>query len=79
MRADRHEGYRRCRCLAPLGREGRARAQQTADDAGFARVPADLPWEHYYLFQAPNPAEDDWVRARELAARAYCERTRAMV
>ena len=48
-------------------------------DAGFAWVPADLPWEHFYLFQAPNPAESDWARARELAARAFFEWTGAAV
>ena len=39
--------------------------------AGFAWVPADLPVEHFFLFEAPNPAEHDWIRARELAAEGY--------
>jgi hypothetical protein len=46
-------------------------------DPGFSWVPVDLPWEHFYLFQAPNPVEGDWARARELAARAYFEWTEA--
>jgi hypothetical protein len=42
-----------------------------ARDAGFAWVPADLPVDHFFLFEAPNPAEDDWIRARALTAEAY--------
>ena len=44
-------------------------------EAGFFWVPAGLPVDHFSLFKAPNPAESDWVRARELAARSYLEWT----
>jgi hypothetical protein len=44
-------------------------------DAGFSWVPADRPWQHFYLFATPNPAEGDWAQARALAARAYFEWT----
>ena len=40
-------------------------------DAGVLWVPTELPWEHYYLFAAPSVSDEDWVRAREQAARAY--------
>jgi hypothetical protein len=46
-------------------------------DAGFSWVPADRPWEHFYLFATPNPGEADWPQARALAARAYFEWTDA--
>lgn len=55
------------------------RGDPVVTDAGFSWVPADRPWEHVYLFQAPNPAEADWGRARELAARAYFAWTGALV
>jgi hypothetical protein len=42
-------------------------------DAGFWWVPAELPVDRFFLFHAPDPAESDWVRARELAANAYLE------
>lgn len=63
------------------GTAGGAKARASADRRRrrLRLGAADLPWEHYYLFQAPNPAEDDWARGRELAARAYFERTAALV
>jgi hypothetical protein len=42
-------------------------------DAGFSWVPTDVPVDRFFLFGAPNPAEGDWARARELAAGAYLE------
>jgi hypothetical protein len=44
-------------------------------EAGFSWVPADLAVDHFVLFEAPNPQESDWIRARELAAGAYSEWT----
>jgi hypothetical protein len=40
-------------------------------DAGFSWVPADRPWEHFYLFDAPEPDYRDWQQARDKAAHAY--------
>jgi hypothetical protein len=40
-------------------------------EAGFSWVPADAPWDHFYLFEAPEPCPRDWERARREAAGAY--------
>jgi hypothetical protein len=34
-------------------------------------MPSDGPWDHYYLFEAPEPSEHGWERARREAAFAY--------
>jgi hypothetical protein len=41
--------------------------------AGFSWVACDVPWDHFYLFEAPHPSERDWRRARVLGASAYFE------
>jgi hypothetical protein len=43
-------------------------------DAGFSWVPSDAPWDHFYLFEAPEPSEGDWERARRAAALSYVAR-----
>jgi hypothetical protein len=43
-------------------------------EAGFSWVPSDAPWDHYYLFEAPEPCGRDWERARREAAFSYLAR-----
>ena len=50
-----------------------ADGEPVVTEPGFSWVPADRPWEHFYLFAVPSPDEDGWAQARALAARAYLE------
>jgi hypothetical protein len=43
-------------------------------DAGFSWMPGDAPWDHFYLFEAPEPSPSDWERARREAACGYLAR-----
>jgi hypothetical protein len=43
-------------------------------EAGFSWVPSDAPWDHFYLFEAPEPSECDWDCARREAAVGYFAR-----
>ena len=50
-----------------------AGAEPMVCNAGFSWVPVDLPVDHFFLVEAPDPDEADWARARELAASAYLD------
>jgi hypothetical protein len=43
-------------------------------EAGFSWVATDAPWEHFYLFEAPEPSGRDWEHARREAAFGYAAR-----
>jgi hypothetical protein len=43
-------------------------------EAGFSWVPTDAPWDHFYLFEAPEPSRREWERARREAAFGYVAR-----
>ncbi|MCW3049888.1 MAG: hypothetical protein JWO74_4172 [Solirubrobacterales bacterium] len=43
-------------------------------EAGFSWMPFDAPWDHFYLFAAPEPSPGDWERARREAASAFLVR-----
>jgi hypothetical protein len=45
-------------------------------EAGFSWVPSDSPWDHFYLFEAREPSQRDWERARRGAASGYFARDR---
>jgi hypothetical protein len=67
------------RIVAIVYWEGADVAELAADgepvvtEPGFTWVWAQQPWEHFYLFPAPDPVPEAWERAREEAARAYLE------
>lgn len=54
--------------VAELGGPG---GDPVVTDAGFSWVPVDQPWEHFYLFEAPDPRDGAWEQARVQAAHAY--------
>jgi hypothetical protein len=61
---------------ANVGVLGGPSGEPTVTDAGFSWVPADGPWEHFYLFETAVPNEKSWAHARELAAQAYFDASR---
>jgi hypothetical protein len=45
--------------------------EPVATNPGFSWVACGAPLDHFFLFEAREPSDSDWTRARDQAARAY--------